>query len=115
MPHFVIEYSRDVETRHDMNKIMQLAHDAGAESGVMDPVDIKVRAYPCDHYRLLNEKDNFVHVTVYLLVGRSDAQKEKVALALREKLQGLLVDITSISVDIRDMNAVAYKKRLLPG
>jgi 5-carboxymethyl-2-hydroxymuconate isomerase len=62
---------------------------------------------------MANEGDSFVHVWVYLLEGRTDDQKEHVALILREKLQAYLVDVTSISIDIRDMNAQAYKKRLL--
>lgn len=113
MPHFVIEYSRDVETRYDIKKAMQIAFDSGVESAVMQGVDIKVRAQPYDHYRLLNEGDSFVHVTVYLLEGRSDDQKEHVALILRENLQAYLLDVSSISIDIRDMNTHAYKKRLL--
>jgi 5-carboxymethyl-2-hydroxymuconate isomerase len=113
MPHFIIDYSRDVEMRYDVKKIMQTAFEAGVESAVMQGADIKVRARAFDHYRMANEGDSFVHVWVYLLEGRTDDQKEHVALILREKLQAYLVDVTSISIDIRDMNAQAYKKRLL--
>ena len=115
MPHFVIEYSRDVEENYDISKVMQIALDAGVESGVMQAVDIKVRARPYDHYRLLNESDSFLHVSVFMLAGRTDVQKEHVALILRENLQTYLINITSISVDIRDMNTKAYKKRVLAG
>lgn len=115
MPHFVIDYSRDVEVRFDINKVMQIAHDSGVASGVMQADDIKVRARPYDFYRLMNEGDSFLHVTVFLLDGRTNEQKEHVALILRENLQSLLIDVTSISVDIRDMNRLAYKKRILAG
>lgn len=115
MPHFVIEYSRDVEDRYDPDRIMQIAFDSGVESGVMQAEDIKVRARPWDHYRLRDDGDSFVHVGVYLLAGRSDDRKEHLATILRENLQAWLVDVTSISIDIRDMNPQAYKKRLLPG
>ncbi|MBL4768773.1 MAG: 5-carboxymethyl-2-hydroxymuconate Delta-isomerase [Rhodobacteraceae bacterium] len=115
MPHFVIEYSRDIEARFDISKIMQIAFDSGVASGVMQTSDIKVRARPYDHYRLVNEGDSFLHVMVFLLDGRSETQKEHVALILRENLQSYLLDVTSISIDIRDMNRQAYKKRVLPG
>lgn len=115
MPHFVIEYSRDIEAKFDITKIMQIAFDSGVASGVMQASDIKVRARPYDHYQLVNEGDSFLHVTVFLLDGRTDTQKEQVALILRENLQSYLVDVTSVSIDIRDMNRQAYKKRVLPG
>lgn len=115
MPHFVIEYSRGVETDYDINKVMQVAYDSGVESGVMQASDIKVRARPYDHYRLVNEADSFLHVTVFLMEGRTDDQKEHLAVILRQNLQSYLTGVTSISVDIRDMNRQAYKKRLLPG
>ncbi len=113
MPHFVIEYSRDVEDQYDINKVMQIAYKSGVESDVMQAVDIKVRATPYDHYRLLNDDDSFVHITVYLLAGRTDEQKELIALTLRKNLTNYLKTITSISIDIRDMNPIAYKKHLL--
>ncbi len=113
MPHFVIEYARDIENRYDINKVMQIAFDSGVESGVMQGVDIKVRARPYDHYRLANEGDDFLHVGVFLLQGRTDDQKEQIAVILRKNLQSYLVDVASISIDIRDMNPQAYKKRVL--
>jgi 5-carboxymethyl-2-hydroxymuconate isomerase len=115
MPHFVIEYSRDIEVRFDINTVMQIVYDSGVASGVMQACDIKVRARPYYHYRLVNEGDSFLHVMVFLLDGRTDTQKEHVAVILREALQTYLVDVTSVSVDIRDMNRQAYKKRVLPG
>ena len=114
MPHFVIEYSRDVEQDHNIKQIMQIAHDSGAASGVMNPDDIKVRALAYDHYLLVGANDSFVHVTVYLLAGRSDEQKLKVSSLLREKLADYLPGVTSISIDVRDMNGEVYLKRLLP-
>ncbi|NOX73958.1 MAG: 5-carboxymethyl-2-hydroxymuconate Delta-isomerase [Alphaproteobacteria bacterium] len=114
MPHFIIDYSRDLEPDYDISKVMQIAFDSGVASGVMQAVDIKVRARPYDHYRILNAGDSFVHVTVFLLAGRSDAQKERVSLALRQNLVAYLANVTSVSIDIRDMNPHAYKKRVLP-
>lgn len=113
MPHFVIEYSRDVETRYDMGDVMDLAFESGVSTGVMQAKDIKVRARPYDHYRMPDKGDSFLHVTVFLLAGRTDAQKEKVSLTLCEDLSALLTTVSSVSVDIRDMNTTAYKKRLL--
>lgn len=113
MPHFVIEYSREIEQQYDIDKIMEIAFETGVQSGVMQGVDIKVRACPFDHFRLLTKGDSFVHLTVFLLAGRTDAQKEHVSLLLRTALTAYLTQVTAVSIDIRDMNPVAYKKRLL--
>ncbi len=113
MPHFVIEYARSIEQNYDIPKVMQIAFDSGVASGVMQAVDIKVRARAYDHYRMPNSGEDFLHVTVFLLAGRTNAQKEQLALLLRENLTKYLAQVSSVSVDIRDMNTQAYKKRLL--
>jgi len=112
MPHFVIEYSRTIERSVDIEAVMAAAYEAGAQSGVMGPSDIKIRALPYDHFRFAGNIQSFIHVTVSLLEGRTDQQKEHLALLLREFLAKPCAGVDSISVDIRDMNATAYKKRL---
>lgn len=113
MPHFVIEYSRDVERHYDISRVMQISRETGIASKVMDGADIKTRARAYDHYEILNAGDSFVHVTVFLLAGRTDVQKEHVSILLRINLTEYLADVTSVSIDIRDMNPIAYKKRVL--
>ena len=114
MPHFVIEYAREVEQQIDLSELLEITHRVGASSGLMKPEDIKVRAHPYDHYRMVGTKDTFVHTTIFLLEGRTDEQKEKLSIALRTEQAKLMPSITAISIDIRDMNDITYKKRLLP-
>lgn len=111
MPHFVIEYSRSIEDTIDMNEIMEAVFSAACQSGVMQPDDIKIRAIPFDYFKLSKKGDIFIHLTVSLLEGRSDENKEALALLLREKLSNKLKGVSSISIDIRDMNAITYKKK----
>ncbi|HVW54619.1 MAG TPA: 5-carboxymethyl-2-hydroxymuconate Delta-isomerase [Rhizobiaceae bacterium] len=113
MPHFVIEYSRGIEKTVDLDALMTATHEAGAESGAMKAEDIKVRAIPYDTFRFAGNIESFIHVTISLLEGRSDPQKEHLAVLLRERLARCCPDVDSISIDVRDMNAIAYKKRLL--
>lgn len=47
-----------------------------------------------------------------MLAGRTPEQKEALSIALRQTMVEHCADITSLSVDIRDMDPVAYKKRL---
>lgn len=114
MPHFVIEYSHDIEDQIKISDLMDATYKVGAASGVMKTEDIKVRALAYEHYQLAGPKDNFVHTTIYLLEGRSDEQKEGLSIALRSIQADLMPDVISISIDIRDMNGISYKKHLLP-
>ena len=43
-----------------------------------------------------------------------DEEKEKLSITLRSEQGKLMPSVTSISIDIRDMNDITYKKRLLP-
>lgn len=111
MPHIVIEYSRD--KAFDVKKIMLALHESAAATGVMLAEDLKVRATAFDDYLLAGVRDSFVHVSVYMLEGRAPERKVAVSEALRATLAEMLPETHSISIDIRDMDAVAYRKRLL--
>lgn len=114
MPHFVVEYARPLERSLSIAEVMEVAFRAGARSGVMNPIDIKVRAVPIDHFLFQDGVTTFLHVTVSLLAGRSPEQKEHLAILLRADLADAFPEVGSISIDVRDMDPIAYKKRLLP-
>ena len=113
MPHFVIEYARQVEQHIVVSELLEVTYMVGVSSGLMKPDDIKVRARPYDHYRMVGANDTFVHTIVFLLEGRTDEQKEKLSISLLSKQSILMPSVTAISIDIQDMNDMAYKKRLL--
>ena len=113
MPHFVIEYSREIEEKSDINTLMNAVLGVATDSGIMKPIDVKIRARPYDHFLMPENDQTFLHVTIFLLEGRTDAQKETLSISLRARLAELLSTVTSVSIDVRDMNPVAYKKRVL--
>jgi len=88
-------------------------HRAAAETGVVEAADLKIRAQAFDDYLVAGEQHSFFHVALYMLAGRTPQQKQKLSIALRKALVELLPDTHSLSVDIRDMDPDAYKKRLL--
>lgn len=112
MPHLVIEYSDGAIDRSALKELMQGVADAAAQTGVMKPEDIKVRAQSYGDYLIAGKQDSFIHLSVYLLAGRTAEQKEMLSIGLRRSMVGLCPDIVSLSVDIRDMDPDAYKKRL---
>ena len=112
MPHIVCHYSASPKML-PMLDVMKALHDAAASTGVVKAEDLKIRALPFADYLVAGERRSFFHVSLYLLAGRTPEQKECLSIELRKALAGILTDVYSISIDIRDMDPEAYKKRLL--
>lgn len=112
MPHFVIEYSEPLTPAPDLVRMMQALCDAASQTGVMQRADIKLRAMPYRTFQLNDGSESFVHLTISLLEGRTPEQKAGLAIACRAALVETCPQADAISVDIRDMNAHAYKKRV---
>ncbi len=113
MPHLVVEHSTEGHGgAFDAKSLMEALHDAAAATGVMHAADIKIRAMPYADHLLARKRDGFCHLWVHMLEGRTPEQKVVVSEALRVVMVRLLPHTKSLSVDIRDMDTVAYKKRL---
>ncbi len=113
MPHFVIEHGHALKNESDMADAMQIVLDCGANSGFIKREDCKVRLVRYTHALFGDGRTSFLHVTAKLLTGRTDAQKEALAISIRDALDAKFSTIESISIDIRDMNPSCYKKRLV--
>ncbi|MEW6644484.1 MAG: 5-carboxymethyl-2-hydroxymuconate isomerase [Pseudomonadota bacterium] len=113
MPHIVCHYSVPQEMP-PVRDILLALHHAAAATGVVKAEDLKLRALPFTDYLVAGEQRSFFHVSLYMLAGRTAEQKAQLSVELRKTLSALLPSTHSISVDIRDMDPDAYKKRL-PG
>jgi len=110
LPHAVIEYARSLERDMWNSGIMEAVHSSLLACGQFGEQDIKVRAYPCDHALVAGKPSSFIHVTIYLLSGRSDTIKKDITSRVLAALQALEVDVASLSVDARDLNRAVYSK-----
>ncbi len=113
MPHIVCHYARE-QKMPPIRDVLSMLHRVAASTGVVKAEDLKSRAQAFDDYLIAGERKSFFHVAFYLLAGRTPAQKEQLSVALRQGLAEAMPDVHSISIDIRDMDPEAYKKRLLP-
>jgi 5-carboxymethyl-2-hydroxymuconate isomerase len=111
LPHIVCHYSAG-QKMPSMPEILLALHHAAASTGVVKAEDLKLRAQSFDDYLMAGEQKSFFHVTLYMLAGRTSLQKEALSVEIRKALVELLTDTHSLSVDIRDMDPDAYKKRL---
>ena len=112
MPHLVIEYSDGALEQAAVISLMTSLAATAARTGVMKAEDIKVRAMNYRDFVVAGKPDSFIHLSVYLLAGRTAEQKERLSIGLRRTMTELCPDVISLSVDIRDMGPVAYKKHL---
>lgn len=112
MPHFIIEHGNALLSEADRQAALAVAAECGAACGFIRPEDIKVRLCACDDFLALDGRRSFLHVTVRLLQGRSDAMKTTLAIALRDAFGQRFPRIESISIEICDMHAASYKKLL---
>ncbi len=110
MPHFVIEYFTENPAAFDRQAVLQTALACGAESGIMQREDIKVRLLPAEAILFGDGRRSFIHVTISLLAGRKDAAKLALATELTGRLRALCPQIEAISADVRDMTPAANKK-----
>ena len=113
MPHFVVESGGTLAGGDDRQAALKIAADCGAQSGVMQAEDIKARLIHCPDFLALDGRRSFLHITVRLLAGRSDAQKTALSEAWRDAMAVRFADVQSISIDICDMDPGPYKKRLI--
>jgi 5-carboxymethyl-2-hydroxymuconate isomerase len=113
VPQFIIEHANALGNDADIRDALHLTLECGASMDFINKADIKVRLLPYTHSLAGDGRTSFLHVTVYLLDGRTDALKETLSLALRDVLDQRFPTVQSISIDVRDMNRACYKKRLV--
>ncbi len=110
MPHCVIEYTRDIENDVDIKKLMEIAFDAVNGSGLFDRTAIKARAIGYDNFMSGQDRDDYIHISVKILSGRTAEQKKMLSGHVIEKLTPHVGKTKSLTVDIIDMDIDSYAK-----
>ncbi len=112
MPHLIMEYSEPVNERVNIDLLLADLHQYLVKSGECVPANIKSRAYACQQWLIgeHNDRYNFIHVTLLLLNGRTFEQKNRLSQGLLAVLTQHAEVISSLSVDIRDMEKECYAK-----
>ncbi|MFT4563446.1 MAG: 5-carboxymethyl-2-hydroxymuconate isomerase [Gammaproteobacteria bacterium] len=84
MPHFIVEYSANLEACVDIQNLIQAVHDAAIETGVFPLKGTRTRAARRQTYAIADgHPDNgFVHVTARIGPGRSIAVRQQAGEAI---------------------------------
>ncbi|CAH6898562.1 5-carboxymethyl-2-hydroxymuconate isomerase [Vibrio chagasii] len=108
MPHCIIEHSSTINAEQ-LNKEVFLGA-LNSELFEADGRDIKVRSIAYENYQTGTEKEDFIHVTVRILSGRSDTDKATLSETVMTQLLALSLSRASITVEVLDMDRNSYGK-----
>jgi len=79
MPHFIVEYSSNLDDEIKIQKLLSTLHDAVLETGVFPLGGIRFRAVRCEKYLIADgdPENAFVHMTLKLGHGRDIETRKK--------------------------------------
>ncbi len=121
MPHQIIEYSANLESRVDIQELVNAVHEIAAGIDVFPLGGLRTRAARRDYFRIADgHPDNsFLHLTWKLGSGRPEEVRKAAGDLMFEKLCGLLAQAyddspLAISFEIQEIHPVlTYKKNNL--
>lgn len=100
MPHLIVEYSANLESRLELEALMAKLRDVAVAGGVFPLAGIRVRAARRDRYLIADgaPAHGFVHVMARIGEGRAEAVRRAQAQALFDALRAHLEPLRSDQV-----------------
>ncbi len=110
MLHLVMEYSDPVNERVNIDLLLEELHQHLIKTGEFAPKNIKSRAYACNQWLIgeQNDKNNFIHLTLSLLEGRSMETKHQLSQGLLKVLHLHANVLSSLTVEVREIEKGCY-------
>ncbi len=110
MPHIIIEHTKLVSEKIDIKQFNKDIHNCLSNQETVSLESIKTRSIELDNTLVGNgSNNNFVHITILLLQGRSSELKAKMADNIYKQAKSSLENIDClISVNIDELGV--YKK-----
>jgi 5-carboxymethyl-2-hydroxymuconate isomerase len=69
MPHFIIEYSANLDARLDIDEVCEVVRKAAAQTGTFPVGGIRVRAISCTHYAIADGGNDYGFLAMLLRLG----------------------------------------------
>ncbi|MDF1729298.1 MAG: 5-carboxymethyl-2-hydroxymuconate isomerase [Sulfitobacter sp.] len=126
MPHFHIDYSRNLEARLDMAGFCTMLRDAAVETGLFPTAGIRIRAIAADHVVMADgDPDHaYLDLSIRMGAGRTDEAKKAAIKTIFDAAQTFcqpVLDSSSfmLSMEMRDIDPdlspkVSSIRRYLP-
>ena len=110
MPHCIIEHANDLTDLISPEEMMNAALKAMQTSELFEVDDIKIRTKDYAYFQTGNNRENFIHVTLKILTGRSTQQKQNLATLVSNSMANLPAFGFEITVDVQEMDSDCYLK-----
>lgn len=77
MPHLTVEYSANVASHHDIQKLVTVVHKTAIDHGLPPLAGMRTRAVARDYYLVANGDPDYAFVALHARIGpgRSDEDK----------------------------------------
>ncbi|MEJ5862719.1 5-carboxymethyl-2-hydroxymuconate isomerase [Pseudomonas farsensis] len=111
MPHCTIDCPTTLAQRVGEQTLLSTVHDAIDASGLFQPGEIKARLNTFSHYRCGAGQDDFVHIALHVLGGRTEQQCRSLGMAVVAALVALLPEVKALSVDAQQMPRETFVNR----
>lgn len=113
MPHAIIECSENLVESLRAARACEMAYKILNESGLFTPDAIKTRLHsPLESYvGQAGHAGKFIHITVYLMQGRTVEQRKALAVQLSDSFGSRFPSTHSLTVDVRELEKAVYTKK----
>jgi len=110
MPHCIIEYSDSLERQLSPDELMHCVYLGALNSKLFEADDIKSRVIPFQHFTSGTIKQNFIHVALKILSGRSSEQRKALSSSVLTELSKLPLSAISLTVEVIEIERSSYSK-----
>lgn len=112
MPHCIIELPQLLTQKIEVQTLCHEIHQLVVDTGLFSPESIKSRVIPYEVYCSGADKkaEDFIHVTVSILEGRTSEQRQSLSDSIFAYLKEYHADISNLSVNIHEMCKETYRK-----
>lgn len=110
MPHCIIEYSEDLESTVSPETLINSVYMGALNSQLFSADDIKTRSISFKHFTSGAVKQNFIHVAVKILSGRTLEQRSLVSSSVLKELNTLPLISISLTVEVIEIEKESYSK-----
>ncbi len=113
MPHCIIEYSKDLEKDISPQNMIDKTYQGALNTNLFISSDIKTRTIAFDHYQTGNLKENFIHINIKILSGRTVEQRKILSNSVLDQFNDIQIQPISISVEISELEKESYSKTVI--
>ena len=111
MPHFILEYSANLDESIDIPELLKTLSEAAVETELFPLAGIRCRAHRCEHFRIADGNPNFgfLHLQIKIGVGRSEEAKKEAAGSIFKAMSPVLQPLSD-----RQGLAISFEMSELP-